>query len=87
MLRERGDLFEQDGAQWVRTSKYGDEKDRVVVKSDGNYTYLAPDVAYHLDKARRGFDLPGEHLGRRSSWICGSLARGVSGARISGRYD
>ncbi|GAB4322586.1 MAG: arginine--tRNA ligase [Candidatus Sumerlaeia bacterium] len=55
-LRERGDLYEHEGALWIRTSKYGDDKDRVVKKSDGSYTYLAPDIAYHLDKVKRGFD-------------------------------
>lgn len=56
-LRANGDLYESEGAQWVRTTKYGDDKDRVVIKADGNYTYLAPDIAYHLDKAKRGYDL------------------------------
>lgn len=56
-LRANSDLYEHEGAQWVRTTKYGDDKDRVVVKADGNYTYLAPDIAYHLDKAKRGYDL------------------------------
>jgi arginyl-tRNA synthetase len=45
-----------DGALWLRTSAFGDDKDRVLVKSDGTYTYFLPDLAYHRDKARRGFD-------------------------------
>ena len=56
VLRERGFVYESEGAIWFRTTDFGDEKDRVLVKSDGEYTYIAPDVAYHLDKFRRGFD-------------------------------
>ena len=56
VLRERGEVYEADGATWFRTTDYGDEKDRVLVKSDGTYTYIAPDVAYHRDKFERGFD-------------------------------
>jgi len=48
--------FEEDGALWLRTSAFGDDRDRVLRKSDGSYTYLLPDIAYHLDKFRRGFD-------------------------------
>lgn len=47
--------FEQDGALWLRTTEYGDDKDRVMRKSDGSYTYFVPDVAYHVTKWRRGF--------------------------------
>ncbi|MCB2222549.1 MAG: arginine--tRNA ligase [Actinobacteria bacterium] len=50
-----GHLYREDGATWFRTTHFGDEKDRVVVTSDGRYTYLAPDIAYHLDKFARGF--------------------------------
>ena len=56
VLRDRGYVYEAEGATWFRTTAFGDEKDRVLVKSDGEYTYIAPDVAYHLDKFRRGFD-------------------------------
>ncbi len=56
-LRGRDLLFDQDGAQWFRSSAFGDEKDRVVRKQEGDYTYLASDIAYHRDKLRRGFDL------------------------------
>ena len=56
-LKSRDLLFDQDGAQWFRSSAYGDEKDRVVRKQEGEYTYLASDIAYHRDKLRRGFDL------------------------------
>ncbi|MFA5096701.1 MAG: arginine--tRNA ligase, partial [Candidatus Omnitrophota bacterium] len=54
-LKKKGFLYEQDGALWFKSSAFGDDKDRVVVKSDGSYTYLAPDIAYHEDKYRRGF--------------------------------
>jgi arginyl-tRNA synthetase len=51
----KGKAFEKDGALWLRTTDYGDDKDRVVRKSDGSYTYFVPDVAYHVTKWRRGF--------------------------------
>jgi arginyl-tRNA synthetase len=54
-LLEAGKAFEQDGALWLRTTDYGDDKDRVMRKSDGEYTYFVPDVAYHLTKWERGF--------------------------------
>ncbi len=56
-LKTRELLFEQEGAWWFRSSKYGDEKDRVVRKQDGEFTYLASDIAYHYDKLRRGYDV------------------------------
>ncbi len=56
LLAERGLTFEEEGALWLRTSAFGDDKDRVLRKSDGSYTYLVPDIAYHLDKHDRGFD-------------------------------
>ncbi len=56
VLRKRGHVFEADGAVWFATTQFGDEKDRVLVKSDGEYTYIAPDIAYHRDKFERGFD-------------------------------
>ena len=54
-LRASGKTYEKDGALWLRTTDYGDDKDRVVRKSDASYTYFVPDVAYHLTKWRRGF--------------------------------
>jgi arginyl-tRNA synthetase len=56
-LASQGLLFEQEGACWFRSSAYGDEKDRVVRKKEGDYTYLASDIAYHRDKLQRGYDL------------------------------
>jgi len=56
MLRDAGHSFESEGALWLRTTAFGDDKDRVMRKSDGTFTYFVPDVAYHLDKYRRGFE-------------------------------
>ena len=56
-LKSQQFLFEQEGAWWFRSSAFGDEKDRVVRKQDGEYTYLASDIAYHRDKLQRGYDL------------------------------
>ena len=54
-LRETGKVYDLDGAVWLRTMEYGDQKDRVMIKSDGSPTYFLPDVAYHMDKWGRGF--------------------------------
>ena len=56
-LREQGHVFEEDGAVWLRTTDFGDDKDRVLVKADGEYTYFASDTAYYVDKRARGFDV------------------------------
>ncbi|GIG22290.1 arginine--tRNA ligase [Cellulomonas chitinilytica] len=55
-LREGGHVFDADGAVWLRTTDFGDDKDRVIVKSDGQAAYIAGDIAYYLDKRERGFD-------------------------------
>lgn len=55
-LTEMGNTYEQDGALWLRTEKYGDDKDRVIIKSDGHAAYISGDLAYYLDKKERGFD-------------------------------
>jgi arginyl-tRNA synthetase len=55
-LRELGNIYEKDGATWLRTEQYGDDKDRVIVKSDGHGAYISGDAAYYLDKRERGFD-------------------------------
>lgn len=57
LLRDAGHLYQEDGATWFRTTTFGDEKDRVLVRSDGSPTYILPDIAYHWDKYRRGHDL------------------------------
>ena len=54
-LIEEGHTYEQDGALWLKTTNFGDDKDRVMKKTDGSYTYFIPDVTYHLDKWERGF--------------------------------
>jgi len=54
-LKENNFTYELDGALWLKTSEFNDEKDRVIIKSDGNYTYLTPDIAYHKNKLDRGY--------------------------------
>ncbi len=56
-LKETGNLYDADGAWWLRSTDQGDDKDRVVIKSDGTPAYIAGDLAYYLDKRARGFDL------------------------------
>ncbi len=55
-LRYSDNCYIKEDALWLKTTPYGDEKDRVLIKSDGNYTYLTPDIAYHIDKINRGYD-------------------------------
>lgn len=55
ILKEKGYIYEKDGATWFRSTDFGDDKDRVLIKNDGTYTYLLPDIAYHKDKLDRGF--------------------------------
>ena len=63
-LRELGHIFEQDGAVWLRSTSFGDDRDRVVIKSDGEAAYIAGDLAYYLDKRSRGFDRAIYKIGR-----------------------
>lgn len=56
ILEEEGNIYKEDGATWLKTTRYGDDKDRVIIKNDNTYTYLVPDIAYHLDKMDRGYD-------------------------------
>ena len=80
-----GKTYEHEGALWLRTTDYGDDKDRVMRKSDGGYTYFVPDVAYHVTKWERGFAQGDQRAGlatttarsracaracRRSAWAC-----------------
>jgi arginyl-tRNA synthetase len=81
-LRENGNSYEKDGALWLASSRFGDDKDRVLVKRDGSYTYVAPDIAYHWDKWRRGFktaiDVWGaDHAGYGPRLRAGLVAIGV----------
>ncbi|WP_099360872.1 arginine--tRNA ligase [Fredinandcohnia onubensis] len=55
-IRNAGHIYEEDGATWFRSTTFGDDKDRVLIKNDGSYTYLTPDIAYHQDKLERGFE-------------------------------
>ncbi|MBL0848061.1 MULTISPECIES: arginine--tRNA ligase [Mammaliicoccus] len=55
-MTELGFTYEQDGATWLKTTEFGDDKDRVLIKQDGTYTYFLPDIAYHYDKVERGYD-------------------------------
>ncbi|MDX1481083.1 MAG: arginine--tRNA ligase [Woeseiaceae bacterium] len=84
VLRERRMLYEKDGAQWFRATDYGDEKDRVVVRADGNKTYFASDIAYHFDKRERGYDhlidvLGADHHGYVARVRAGLEAMGYAG--------
>ena len=62
-LEENGMLYEAEGATWLKTTQFGDDKDRVIMKTDGSYTYLTPDIAYHLDKFNRGHEYLVDILG------------------------
>ncbi|SFE83934.1 arginine--tRNA ligase [Fictibacillus sp. KU28468] len=55
-LKDAGVVYEEEGATWFRTTDFGDDKDRVLIKNDGSYTYLTPDISYHQDKLDRGFE-------------------------------
>ncbi|WP_141430947.1 arginine--tRNA ligase [Bacillus sp. 03113] len=55
-LKEKGHIYEKDGATWFHSTEFGDDKDRVLKKQDGSFTYLTPDIAYHKDKLERGFE-------------------------------
>ncbi|MFD2367492.1 arginine--tRNA ligase [Pseudoduganella sp. GCM10020061] len=80
-LVNAGKTFEQDGALWLRTTEYGDDKDRVMRKSDGTYTYFVPDVAYHIVKWQRGF---GQAINVQGSDHHGTIARVRAGLQAVG---
>lgn len=88
LLRGSGLVYEQDGAVWLRTTEHGDSRDRVLVKADGDPTYLAGDLAYHRDKFLvRGFDrvidvFGADHHGQVASLKAGVAALGVDPARL-----
>ncbi len=63
ILKEKGLTYEKDGALWFKSSDFFDDKDRVLIKSDGSYTYMTPDIAYHYNKFMRGFDWVLDFLG------------------------
>jgi arginyl-tRNA synthetase len=81
-LKERGHVYESEGALWLASEKLGDDKDRVLVKSDGTFTYVAPDIAYHKDKWERGFKtavnvLGADHAGYGPRLRAGLVALGL----------
>src|ERR687893_1605039 len=83
-LTRSGDAYESDGALWLASSRFGDDKDRVLVKRDGTYTYMAPDLAYHRDKWSRGFKtavdvLGADHAGYPPRIRAGLVALGLPG--------
>jgi arginyl-tRNA synthetase len=80
-LRETGYVYEKDGAVWLKTTEFGDDKDRVMVKSTGHPTYFLPDVAYHLDKWERGFQ---RAINIQGSDHHGTVARVRAGLRALG---
>lgn len=86
-LKKRGVVYESEGATWLRSTDYGDDKDRVLVKSDGNYTYLTPDIAYHHHKFERGFEeiiniLGPDHHGYIARLKASQAALGHDASRI-----
>ena len=76
-----GKTYEKDGALWLKSTDYGDDKDRVMRKSDGSYTYFVPDVAYHIDKWQRGFD---KVINFQGSDHHGTIARVRAGLQAAG---
>jgi len=81
-LTEAGKTFEADGALWLRSTEYGDDKDRVMRKSDGTYTYFVPDVAYHLNKFERGYT---KAINLQGTDHHGTIARVRAGLQAAGR--
>ena len=84
-LAEGDNVYERDGAVWLATSSFGDDKDRVLVKGDGSFTYMAPDLAYHRDKWERGFRtavdvLGADHAGYPPRVRAGLVALGLTTA-------
>lgn len=87
-LKEKGLTYEQDGALWFRATEFGDEKDRVLQRSNGVYTYFANDFAYHMHKFERGFDhaidvFGADHHGYIPRMRAGLLARGIAADKLT----
>ena len=80
IVAEGGHSYESDGALWLRTTSFGDDKDRVLRRSDGAPTYFAADLAYLLEKRERGIELPAAAGGRRPPRLRGADEGGVRGA-------
>ncbi|MBN1515338.1 arginine--tRNA ligase [Candidatus Sumerlaeota bacterium] len=85
-LAEREMSYKQDGALWLKSTQFGDEKDRVLIKSDGEKTYLTPDIAYHLDKARRGFERAINILGHDHHGYIVRLKAGIQALGFSADF-
>ena len=81
-LRERGHVYESEGAVWLRTTEFGDDKDRVLIRADGEPTYFAPDIAYHRDKLERGHERLINVLGADHHGYVAADAGGARGARL-----
>ncbi|RQP24539.1 arginine--tRNA ligase [Piscinibacter terrae] len=81
LLQKAGKTYELDGALWLRSTEYGDDKDRVMRKSDGTYTYFVPDVAYHVTKWERGF---GQVINVQGTDHHGTIARVRAGLQAAG---
>lgn len=88
MLRSKGLVYDQDGAVWFKTTEFGMEKDRVIIKSTGEPTYRLPDIAYHREKFRRGFDwmvdiFGSDHIATVPDVMAGLKALGFDAAKVT----
>jgi arginyl-tRNA synthetase len=86
-LREKGYMYKKDGAEYLKTTAFGDDQDRVVVKSDGEYAYIAPDIGYHRNKFERGFDeiftfVGADHQGHLPKLVAAMKILGYDTARL-----
>jgi arginyl-tRNA synthetase len=81
-LKAAGKTYEQDGALWLRTTEYGDDKDRVMKKTDGTYTYFVPDVAYHIVKWQRGFTQAINIMGSDHHGTIARVRAGLQGVNL-----
>ncbi len=88
LLREKGLVYEDDGAVWFKTTAFGQEKDRVIIKNTGEPTYRLPDIAYHREKFRRGFDWMVNVFGSDHIATVPDVLAGVAGPGLrSGQGD
>ncbi|HET7478483.1 MAG TPA: arginine--tRNA ligase [Rubrobacteraceae bacterium] len=85
-LEQGGHVYESEGALWLDSSKFGDDKDRVLVKRDGSYTYMAPDVAYHRDKWNRGYRTAVDVLGADHAGYPPRIRAGLQALGIPGEF-
>jgi len=85
-LRKNGHLYTKDGALWIKTLPYGDDKDRVLRKSDGEFTYFASDISYHIDKKERGFSKAINLWGADHHGYIPRMKAGLEASNISGKW-